>query len=397
MAPGKERPPPEPLQVSYSYCPVIHAGNVDDRLGWIREELKRRGARLTYFRAIAGTDYYPHYTHSLDNLFRFGGCAPAIHVQAELRETRLLGMQWLNEGGGMLVRAGDDIFQMNDLRGRRIGLSRSLSAAKCDWWRATEERGIELMLALNGLSWGDVQVVDYPYADDWYGRPEMLDRVDTATDEWVARKHIRGMSFRPLETALAAGQIDACYATEPFAVAQERQGQFKLVESLSRYSDWTLQVANCPYTLTCTSDFADRHPDLVVAFLKGLIRVGRFCNANRAAAATILDRNAFYPDAATTHRWIQEIDFVPKLDAHNLKAVTMQKEWMLAHGYIAHDFDVGDWAAPEFAEAATRELAEEPFLATSGKPQAPDKGSLEEAQAAAALPASLRSLTGRES
>jgi len=32
---------------------------------------------------------------------------------------------------------------------------------------------------------------------------------------------------------------------------------------------------------------------------------------------------------------------------------------MLSHGYIEHDFDVFEWAAPEFLEKAAAELLEE--------------------------------------
>ncbi len=32
---------------------------------------------------------------------------------------------------------------------------------------------------------------------------------------------------------------------------------------------------------------------------------------------------------------------------------------MLSHGYIKNDFDVNEWAAPEFLEQAARELLEE--------------------------------------
>lgn len=376
----------EPVQLSYSYCPVIHAGNVDDALGWARDELKRKGAKLSYFRAIAGTDYYQHYCHRLDNLFRFGGCATAIHVHAELRDTRLLGAQWVGEGGALLARADDGVYRVSDLRGRKIGISRSLNTRKCDWWRATEERGIELMLALNGLTRDDVVLVDFPYADDWYDRTEMLAPVDSASAEWLSRHHLKEMSCRPLETALGANLIDACYTTEPFVTARETLGRFKVLESLARYPDRTLQVANSPYVLTCTSELAEAHPDLVVAYLKGLMRVGQFCNANRSAAATILDRNALYPDVATTHRWIQEVDFVPRLDASNLKALEIEKNWMLGHGYLAHDFDVNDWAAPEFIEAAGRELVEESFTTTTSAPTAPWLSGLDMAQARAGTP-----------
>ena len=41
---------------------------------------------------------------------------------------------------------------MSDLKGKKIGLSKSLNTLKNDWWRVTEEQGIELMLRLNGMT-----------------------------------------------------------------------------------------------------------------------------------------------------------------------------------------------------------------------------------------------------
>ena len=35
------------------------------------------------------------------------------------------------------------------------------------------------------------------------------------------------------------------------------------------------------------------------------------------------------------------------------------KDFMLSHGYIENDFDVHEWAAPEFLEKAAKELLEE--------------------------------------
>src|SRR5512136_659033 len=105
---------------------------------------------------------------------RYGGCNPAIHVQADIRRTRLIGTTHVYEGGCMLVRARDDIYRMTDLKGKRIGLSKSLNPIKNDWWRFQEEQGIELMLRMNGMRRADVEIVDFPYPDDWYDKPEML-------------------------------------------------------------------------------------------------------------------------------------------------------------------------------------------------------------------------------
>src|SRR6478609_7846829 len=66
-------------------------------------------------------NWYPHYIHNLDNLIRFGGLYPPIHVHADLRRTVLLGATWVSEGGCMAVRASDKIFRMEDLKGKKIG------------------------------------------------------------------------------------------------------------------------------------------------------------------------------------------------------------------------------------------------------------------------------------
>ena len=43
----------------------------------------------------------------------------------------------------------------------------------------------------------------------------------------------------------------------------------------------------------------------------------------------------------------------------NLACVEIGKDFMLSHGYIKNDFDVRQWAAPEFLEQAARELLED--------------------------------------
>jgi ABC-type nitrate/sulfonate/bicarbonate transport system substrate-binding protein len=46
------------------------------------------------------------------------------------------------------------------------------------------------------------------------------------------------------------------------------------------------------------------------------------------------------------------LDFVPNLSPKNLAALQIQQQFLLEHGYIEHDFDVRDWAAPSYLERA---------------------------------------------
>jgi ABC-type nitrate/sulfonate/bicarbonate transport system substrate-binding protein len=361
-------------EVYYTNCPLVSASNVDQELGWTREEYKKIGVKYAFLRSARENDWYPHYIHNLDNLIRFGGLFPPVHVQADIRRTRLLGLTHApQEGGCMMVRSRDDIYLMTDLKGKKIGLSKSMNRIKTDWWRIQEEQGIELMLRMNGMTRKDVKIVEFPYADDWYNDPKMLDPMENPSELWLKRDHKRDLAFRPLETALEKGVVDAIYTqSKPFQHLQEATGKFKAIEDLSRYPDWTLQVANIPAVITCTDVMAEKHPELAVTFMKGMIKVGRWSNEHKHAAAAILDKQTFYLDVEDTYRGIKDIDMVPNLSPQNLASVEIGKDFMLSHGYIKKDFDVKKWAAPEFLEKAARELLEEEWKkrTTSKLPQA---------------------------
>ena len=362
-------------EVYYTNCPLISASNVDQELGWTKEEYKKIGVQYLYLRARKENDWYPHYIHNMDNIIRFGGLFPPIHVHADIRRTVLLGVTHVErEGGVMMVRSRDDIYRMSDLRGKKIGLSRSQNRIKTDWWGIQEEQGIELMLRLNGMTRKDVQIVEFPYPDDWYDKPEMMGpEMENPSELWLRRDHKHDLAFRPLETALEKGLIDAMYMqSSPLQQLSEATGKFKAIEDLSRHPDWTLQVANIPAAITCTVEMAEAHPELAVTFLKGMIKVGRWANEHRHAAAAILDKQTFYLDIEHTFRGIEHVDMVPNLSPQNLVSVEIGKDFMLSHGYIKNDFDVQKWAAPKFLEHAARELLEEEWKkrTTSKLPEA---------------------------
>jgi ABC-type nitrate/sulfonate/bicarbonate transport system substrate-binding protein len=348
-------------EVYYTNCPLVSASNVDQELGWTKEEYKKIDIKFAYFRSRSENNWYPHYVHNLDNLIRFGGLFPPIHVQADIRRTRLLGATHVpHEGGCMMVRARDDLYRMSDLKGKKIGLTKSLNTIKNDWWRIQEEQGIELMLRMNGMTRRDVNIVEFPYPDDWYDDPKMLVPMENPSEWQLKRDHKHDLAFRPLETGLLEGKVDAIYSqSKVFQHLQEATGTLKAIEDLSRYPDWTLQIANIPAVITCTDEMAEKHPELAVTFMKGMIKVGRWSNEHKHAAAAILDKQTYYLDVEDTYRGIKDVEMVPNLSPQNLAAIEMGKDFMLSHGYIKNDFDVHKWAAPEFAEQAVKELVEE--------------------------------------
>lgn len=76
----------------YTNCPLVSASNVNQELGWTREEYKKIGVKYGFLRSRRENDRYPHYVYNLDNMIHFGGLFPPILVHADIRRTRLLGV-----------------------------------------------------------------------------------------------------------------------------------------------------------------------------------------------------------------------------------------------------------------------------------------------------------------
>jgi ABC-type nitrate/sulfonate/bicarbonate transport system substrate-binding protein len=201
--------------------------------------------------------------------------------------------------------------------------------------------------------------------------------MNNPSELWMRRDHKHDYAFRPLEKALLVGTVDAIYTqSKVFQHLQEATGQIKMIFDLSMYPDWTLQVANTPAVITCTDVMATEHPELVIAYMKAMIKVGRWANENKHAAGAILNRQTFYLDAEDTYQGIKDVDMVPSLSAMNMQCIKIGKDFMFSHGYIKNDFDVDAWAAPEFLEQAAVEVLKEEWQRRSWS-KLPSGGGLE--------------------
>jgi ABC-type nitrate/sulfonate/bicarbonate transport system substrate-binding protein len=336
----------------YTICPVFNAANVAVELGWLDEEFKQVGARAIYLRSLPSNQgWIPHYTHSLPNLFRDGGAIPTIQARADLADTKLIGLTGTQTGGQILVRAQSDLWRVADLQDRRIGLNRSLNLAKIDFVRATAERGILTALALAGLKRTDVNIIDLEDPDDHHFEP-----ASKPSELWSQNSGRRLAAGGAEVQALREGRIDAIYSHAGRSQVLVETGEFKVIEDLSRHPDWTLQVANGPITAAVNTAFAEKHPEVVVAYLRAVIRAGRWINAHREAAAAILHRVTFHPTVAATARAIAGFDFVPNLSPKNLAGVEIEKNFLRDRGYLKRDFDVKAWADESFLREALKGL-----------------------------------------
>lgn len=339
------------VEAHYTICPVFVASNVAVELGWLDEEIKRAGGKAVYLRSLANNaGWIPHYTHGLKNLFRDGGAIPTIQSRADRTSTKLIGLTWAQRGGQIIVRTDSGIHRVSDLKGRKIGLFRSLNTQKIDFVRATAHRGILLALELSGLTSKDVQIVDLDDADT----PKFA--IAQKPAELWAQTRGHGSHKETDLIALSEGRVDAIYSNPGRSDTLVKTGLYTVIEDLADYPDWTLQVANGPYTTAVNTEFAEAHPEIVVAFLRAAIRAGRWINEHRAAAAEIFTRVTFYPNAKLVEELLQGLNLVPQLSPKNLAAITIQKKFLIDHGYVKNDFDVNDWADSSYLEEALASL-----------------------------------------
>jgi len=201
--------------------------------------------------------------------------------------------------------------------------------------------------------------------------------MNNPSELWMRRDHKHDYAFRPLEKALLDGTVDAIYnQMGQLGQLSEATGEIKSIFDLSQLPDWTIQVANTPAVITCTDVMADEHPELVLAYMRAMIKVGLWANRNKHAAGEILNRQTFYLDAEHTYQGIRHVDMVPSLSAQNMQCIKIGKDFMYSHGYIKSDFDVDEWARPEFLEQAATQVLEEEWERRSWS-KLPSGGGLE--------------------
>src|SRR5450830_1454844 len=344
-----------PTQVFYTICPVLVASNIAVEFGWLDEEFKRAGASATYLRSLAGNaGWLPHYRHSLTPLFRDGGAIPTIWAKADLTDTTLIATTATQSGGQIVARPAADLFRIEDLRGTRIGLVISSNPERIDFSRASAHFGLQQALKLGGLALADVEIVDLQQAAD----APQLQPAARPVELWSQLKALGREHADPEVQALRDGKVDAIHSSLARTRKLVASGQFKVILDLSTQADWTLQIANGPYTNAVNTAFAKAHPEVVIAFLRASIRAGRWINANRAAAAEIFPRVSFLPNAQVAAHAIAQHDFVPALPAQNLKGLEIKKNFLRTHGYIQNDFDIQQWADDSYLAEALRSLKE---------------------------------------
>ncbi|WP_447594247.1 ABC transporter substrate-binding protein [Aquipseudomonas campi] len=336
------------IQLWYTRCGAATASALAIRKNWLQEEFNRPGTQLHSLRDAQSQELRnSHYHHGQSGMFREGGNIPPIWAKGSGQDTVVLGITWLDEYQGILVRADSDIHDLADLKGKRLGIPLHQDAL-IDFQRGAAQHGFVTALSLVGLSTDDVTLVDIPAPS--------YDRQDDQRDAQQERPDVA------LE-ALDNDEVDAIFIrfARGYRIAQEPR--LRQLLNLNDLSDPLLRVGNgTPRPITVDRAFLERHPDVVVRYLAVLLRTAEWAAKHRDEVANLLlpeSRGTTVADVFASHGADVHLSFTPKLTQAYIDGLTTQKNFLRDWGYLANDFDVNDWIVHEPLEQARRLVEQE--------------------------------------
>ncbi len=320
-----------PIQLWYSHRGGATATGLAVRKGWLHAEFAAGATSLRALEEAASRDIrLSYYHHGQTGLIREGGSIPAIWARSEDQSAVVVGITWVDEFQGILVRQGSGIRSLADLRRKRLGLPLRRRAL-IDIGRASAQKGFVTALAVAGLDartarWTHIESPDFEFPQRRAGRDVELE-------------------------ALRSGYVDAIFLRGAQGWAAASDPAFSVLADLNRLEDPLLRVNNgTPRPITVDRDFLLRHPDIVRRFLAVLVRAAAWAQEHPIETATLVAlENPGYsaPDVAGALGPDLHRSLTPAVGPLQAAGLTAQKDFLLEWGYIRRDFSVDDWLDPQ--------------------------------------------------
>jgi sulfonate transport system substrate-binding protein len=331
----------------YTRCPVPTASGIAIDTGILAGKFETEQVAVSSIRASSDPAVREsHFNHSKERSFREGGNIPPLHARSLGKDTRVVGLTWVEEFQSLLTTSNSAISSPENLRGRRI-LVPAHGADRIDFERAMALRGIEATLALAGLTLQDVELVD----------------VRTVVGSLVERQgSYQGDHYRYELDALRRGVGDAFYAKgAPGSEAVTREHLVPVLD-LRTSPDPQHRVNNgTPRPITVSAELLETRPDLVQRYLAALIDAAGWAQNHEAEAFEILSAETGAPVAsARTAYGPTAPRLFPSWDPQLVELLGYQKGFLLRHGFLTDDVDIEAWLVREPLYAAFAEAGIDP-------------------------------------
>jgi ABC-type nitrate/sulfonate/bicarbonate transport system substrate-binding protein len=334
----------EDKKIWYTRCPVPAASGVAFQLGWLSAAYVDEGITVEALQDASPDLARHHFDHELVGLFREGGNIPAIAARAAGAPTRLIGLTWIEEGQSIVVRPDSGLHTPLDLAGKRIAIPAATDSPATSFPRGMALHGFQQALQLAGLSLDDVVIIEVPNAvSRLYGPREDRFRARSSAIE-----------------ALLAGRVDAVYGKGSGFADQVAKDGLVVAVDLDALPDLRLRVNNgTPRPITVHERLLDERPDLVVSFLAASLRASDWASDHPVEVREILQEETFAEASGVNAAYGPNFhrNLHPSLSEERLELFAIQKQFLYAHGFLQHDFDLESWVARGPIEEAQSQVA----------------------------------------
>ncbi len=326
-------------QLWYSRCPLPTASSVAIDRGMLDDAFRPDGISIRSLDASTDAAVREaHFDHGQRNLFRQGGNIPPIWSRSRGADTVVVAINRFTEFQAIIALPGSGIGRPEDLKGRRLGLPRRVNE-QIDYWRAMCLAGFHAALGIAGLSAADATFVDLVVEEKQIAISGASDRGILFRGAARARRQSREA------LALVRGEVDAIYtASAPGAALTAFLGADVVVD-LGAHPDSRVQTNNqVPTILTVDRRLAEASPAIVARYLRTLLDAAAWAADHPAETRAIVAA-----DVGATSDWVAvangdiHTQLRPTLDAAGVASLAQQKDFLLSHGFIERDFDVGAW------------------------------------------------------
>lgn len=324
------------LNLWYTRCPTPTPLGLAVKLGFLQSTLAAKSVGLQSLQSSTDEKVRAsHFDHTQPWSFRQGGNIPPIHARASGRDTRLIGINWIDEFQAVITLPSSGVRTVAELVGKRLGLPRQPPGI-IDFQRATALKGLLSTLQVAGIAREAVRFVD----------------VATGTAQWgdttpgYPLQLVRRLPYANEITQLIKGEIDAFFVKGAEGLSLAHQFNAVILSETGVHADPAIRINNgTPRLLTVDGTLARERPDLVQSLLEAVAKAARWAAQHPDETRRFVAQEIGVSEEAVQGAFGPELHlkFSTSIDAPGLQAIDSFKGFLLAEGFIDNDFSVEAW------------------------------------------------------
>jgi ABC-type nitrate/sulfonate/bicarbonate transport system substrate-binding protein len=322
----------------YTRCPVPTPLGLASQLGWFNEEFGSEGIVIKTLQETSDPNVREsHYDHHLINSFRQGGNVPAIWAKARGSDTRVIGLNWIDEAQLILTLPNSGIKNIGDLQGRRLALPKHNNTI--DHARAGALRAFTVALELAGIAESTVQFVDIEIHSE---------RGGPLTASQPGQRS--GGGYKALAEALQNNTVDAIFLKGSHGIEIAEKIAAHIVYDLRNHPDPLVRANNgAPRPITVDSILLRNRPDIVGRFLARIVAIGDWSATHAAETVAYVARETGSSEAAVKKAYGDDLHLYQRTDLaeSSIAGLEAYKNFLLQRGFLEQDFDVRAWIDPQ--------------------------------------------------